>query len=93
MVPEGQLKGKVISFRIGNEEYQKLETFARNSGFASVSYLARQATLTCTPFEPVNTPLDVEMNRLWRRMEAVTASIEGIISQLSLALGDRRVAE
>lgn len=79
---EGHIKCKVVSFRIADEEYEKIEELARNSGFASVSFFAREAALRSTPFEPVKTPLDVELNRLWRRMEAVTASIEHIIAQL-----------
>jgi hypothetical protein len=93
MMPDGQLKGKIVSFRIADEEYQKLQTVAKNGGFASVSYFAREATLKSTPFEPVHTPLDVEMNRLWRRMEAVTASIEGIIGKLSLVLTARQMTD
>lgn len=83
---EGQIKCKVVSFRIDDDEYSKAERIARINGFASVSCFAREATLKCTPAEIVNTPLDVEMNRLWRRIDALTSSLEKIISDLGLVL-------
>jgi len=78
---------------MADEDYLKLETLARNSGFASVSYFAREATLKSAPLEPVHTPLDVEMNRLWRRMEAVTATIEKIVAQIDLAHNAKPLAD
>lgn len=90
---EGQIKSKVVSFRIDDDEYSKAEKIARTSGFASVSCLAREATLKCTPADVVNTPLDVEMNRLWRRIDALTSSLESIISHLGVALNTNRITD
>jgi hypothetical protein len=90
---EGQIKCKVVSFRIADDEYLKAEMIAKTNGFASVSCFAREATLKCTPLESVNTPLDVEINRLWRRMEALTSSLEEIISHLGTALNTNQIAE
>jgi hypothetical protein len=83
---EGQIKCKVVSFRIDDDEYSKAEKIAKINGFASVSCFAREATLKCTPAEVVNTPLDVEMNRLWRRIDALASSLENIISHLGAVL-------
>jgi hypothetical protein len=90
-LPEVQLKCKVVSFRIADDEYLKVEALAKNKGFASVSYFAREATLKSTPFESVNTPFDVEINRLWRRVEAMTSAIEKIIAQLSVTLNGKQM--
>jgi hypothetical protein len=92
-MPEGQTKCKIVSFRMGDEEYLKVETLAKNKGFSSVSFFAREATLKAAPLEVVHTPLDVEMNRLWRRIEAVTVAIEKILGQITLAHDARRIAD
>lgn len=93
MMPEGQTKCKIVSFRIADEEYLKVETLARNKGFASVSFFAREATLKAAPLELVHTPLDVEMNRLWRRLETITATIEQVLGQITLVQDVSRIAD
>jgi hypothetical protein len=86
VTPEGQIKSKVVSFRISDDEYESVETASEKHGFASVSLFARAATLKCFSFEPVNTPLDVELNRLWRRIEILTSALEQITARLGASL-------
>lgn len=90
-VRQEPVKGKIISFRIADEEYLKIETLAKNSGFASVSYFAREATLKSTAFEPLRTPLDVQLERLRHRIEALNSSIERIIAQLNSRLNPEEI--
>lgn len=92
-IPDGQLKCKVVSFRIADDEYLKIEAHAKNNGYASVSYFAREATLKSAPFEAVSTPFDVEINRLWRRIEAMTSAVENVVAQLSMNLNGKPLAE
>lgn len=82
---EGRTKCKIVSFRVSDDEYGAVETVSRMHGFTSVSLFARSATLTCNSYEPVHTPLDVEINRLWRRLETLTTILERITAQLNLA--------
>ena len=83
---DGHIKSKVVSFRLSDEEYQIVDDVTRKHGFASVSLFARSATLKCGMDGPVKTPLDIEMNRLWRRIEALTSAIEQITMQLGVFL-------
>ena len=83
---DSQIKSKIVSFRLSDEEYQGVEDVTRKHGFASVSLFARSATLKCDSSEPVNTPLDIELNRLWRRIEALASAIEQITAKLGVSL-------
>ncbi len=93
MTPEGQVKSKVVSFRISDEEYGTVEAASQKHGFCSVSLFARAATLNGYSFEPVHTPLDLELNRLWRRIEVLTLALERIAAQLGASLDRIRVPE
>ncbi len=89
---EGQVKCKIISFRIADEEYSNLQTIARKNGFPSVSHYTREA-LKCGPAEQLSTPLDAEMNRLSCRLEALAAMIEKLVTRLRPMVADDKVAE
>ena len=93
VTPEAQIKSKVVSFRISDDEYETVETASQKHGFASVSLFARAATLKGHSFEPVHTPLDVELNRLWRRIEALTSALEQIAARLGASLDRVRVPD
>jgi hypothetical protein len=82
----GQTKSNVVSFRLSDDEYQTVEGVSRKHGFASVSLFARSVTLNCDSNEPVHTPLDMELNRLWRRIEVLTSAMEQITAQLGVSL-------
>ncbi len=83
---EENIKCKIISFRVSDRDYEAVEEASRRQGFTSVSLFARSATLACNSSEFVHSPLDVEINRLWRRVEALTTSLEQIAAHLSVAL-------
>jgi hypothetical protein len=83
---EEDIKCKIISFRVSDQDYYTVEEASRRQGFTSVSLFARSATLTCNSSEPVHSPLDVEINRLWRRIEVLTTTLEQIAAHQSLAL-------
>jgi hypothetical protein len=71
-------KCRIISFRLSDDEYGAVEEASRKHGFQSISLFARSATLTGHSAEPVHSPLDVELNKLWRRIETLTAALEQI---------------
>ena len=79
---DGQTKSKIVSFRLSDKEYQTVDDVTRKHGFASVSLFARSATLKCDTNEPVKTPADMEINRLFRRIEVLASAIEQITIQL-----------
>ncbi|MBV8811432.1 MAG: hypothetical protein JO033_22405 [Acidobacteriaceae bacterium] len=81
---DGHTKCKVVSFRLSDEEYQNVDDVTRKHGFTSVSLFARSATLKCDTDEPVRAPLDIEINRLLRRIEVLTSAIEQITTQLGI---------
>jgi hypothetical protein len=93
VTPEAQIKSKVVSFRISDDEYESVETASQKHGFASVSLFARAATLKGHSFESVHTPMDVELNRLWRRIEALTSALEQIAARLGASLDRVRVPD
>jgi hypothetical protein len=75
---EGAIKRKIVSFRLSDEEYAAVEERSRKHGFPSISLFARSAALAGRSTDPVNSPLDVELNKLWRRIEAIVATLEQI---------------
>jgi hypothetical protein len=85
MTEEG-IRRRIMSFRISDHEYVAVEEASRKHGFVSVSLFARAATLTCSSSEPVHSPPDVEINRLWRRIEILTTSLETLTAQFGIAL-------
>lgn len=87
------VKCKIISFRVADDEYLKVEALAKDSGFTSVSYFAREATLQGTSSERVRTPLDVQVERLGHHVEALTQSIEKAIAQLTARPDQQRSGE
>jgi len=85
-ISEDRIKCRVISFRVSDYDYGVAEEASRKHGFTSVSLFARSATLTCNLSQPVNTPLDVEMNRLWQRIEVLTAALEKLTAHIGVTL-------
>jgi transposase len=76
LITEALTKRKIISFRLSDEEYAAVEKKSRKNGFPSISVFARSSTLTERDTDPVSTPLDVELNKLWRRIEAIVTKLE-----------------
>lgn len=83
---EGQNKSRVISFRISEDEYENVEKISWRHGFTSVSLFAREATLTSESSEPARFQMDIELNRLWRRIEAITITIERLTAYIGALL-------
>lgn len=77
------LKCKIVSFRVADEDYSIIEELARNGGFASVSYFAREATLKGPALQRAKAPLHVQIERLGWQVEALTLSIEKAIAKLT----------
>jgi hypothetical protein len=86
MSEEDRIKSKIISFRVSDREFGMVQEASRKHGFASVSLFARAATLTCDSAGPVQSPLDAELNRLWRRIEVLTAMLEKLSADAVLLL-------
>jgi hypothetical protein len=85
-MPEEAIKCRIISFRVSDQDYEAVEEASRKQGFTSVSLFARSATLAFNSSELVHSPLDVEINRLWRRIEVLTTALEHIAAHQSAAL-------
>jgi hypothetical protein len=83
---EEAIKCRIISFRVSDQDYEAVEEASRKQGFTSVSLFARSATLAFNSSEAVHSPLDVEINRLWRRIEVLTTALEQIATRRSAAL-------
>jgi len=75
---KGLIKRRIISFRLSDNEYIPVEEASRKHGFPSVSLFARSATLAWHSTERVSSPLGVELDKLWRRIEAIIAALEQI---------------
>jgi hypothetical protein len=90
---EGLTKYKILSFRLSDEEYKQVEAARQKHGFVSASLFARAAALRNDSLEPVRTPLDLELNRLWRRVEALTAALEEMSTRLGLIIDRLRSLE
>jgi hypothetical protein len=80
------IKCKIISFRVSDHEYWAVEEASRKHGFTGVSVFARSATLACNSSEPVHSSLDMDINRLWRRIEAITRALEELTAHAGVAL-------
>jgi hypothetical protein len=87
---EGLTKYKILSFRLSDEEYNQVEAASRRHGFVSASLFARAAALRANSLEPVRTPLDVELNRLWRRVETLTSTLEQMSTRLGVVIDSLR---
>jgi hypothetical protein len=73
---EDRIKTKIISFRVSDHEFRVAHEASRKHGFGSVSLFSRAATLKCDPSGPVQSSLDIEINRLFRRIEVLTTILE-----------------
>jgi hypothetical protein len=81
--PEAQHRCKIISFRVSDEEYGLVEAASRLHGFKSVALFARSIVLTEKTDDPTHTPMDCDINRLWRRMEALMSALEHLMVHIS----------
>jgi hypothetical protein len=90
---EGLTKYKVVSFRISDADYEKIEAAGRRYGFTSAALFARAAALREDSPEPVRTPLDLELNRLWRRLEALSSALEQLSARMSVIIDRVRSRE
>ncbi|MFL6415711.1 MAG: hypothetical protein ACJ74Y_08585 [Bryobacteraceae bacterium] len=80
---EAHNRCKIISFRVSDDEYCAVEAASRRHGFRSVALFARWIILTEKIDDPAQTPVDCDINRLWRRVEALMAALEGLMGQMS----------
>jgi hypothetical protein len=80
---EAQNRCKIISFRVSDDEYGAVEAESRRHGFKSVALFARSIVLTEKIDDPTLTPIDCDINRLWRRVEALMAALEELMVQIS----------
>jgi hypothetical protein len=65
-----------------------VEETSRKKGFISVSLFARTATLRGDGSDAIHSPVDVEINRLWRRLEVLTKHLETLIANVALRMGE-----
>lgn len=77
------LKCKIVSFRVADEDYSRIEELAKSNGFASVSYFAREATLKGSVLQRTKFPLYMQIEHLGGQVEALTLSIEKAIAKLA----------
>jgi hypothetical protein len=75
------IRCRIISFRVSDHEYEEVEEASRKHGFIGVSVFARSATLARNSAEPIHSSVDVEINRLWRRIEAITTALEELVAR------------
>jgi hypothetical protein len=80
---EPQNRCKIISFRVSDDEYGAVEAASKRHGFKSVALFARSVVLTEKIDDPTHTPVDCDINRLWRRVEALIAALEELMVQIS----------
>ena len=81
-ISEVCIKRRIISFRVSDHEYEAVEEMSRKQGFVSVSLFARSAILTSDSSEAVHSPLDIDINRIWRRIEVLTTALETLTTHL-----------
>ncbi len=86
-IPESAIKRKIVSFRVSDDEFQVVDETCRKLGFSSVATFARSATLMCNSSDPVRSPVDMEFDRLWRRIDVLTTTLEELTAHLTMALG------
>ena len=77
------MKSRVISFRLSEQEFGEVAAKSVEQGFSSVSLFARWLTLDCRPIVPSQSVIDSEINRLWRRLEALICTVEEITAKLA----------
>lgn len=82
----GNIKSKIISFRVSDEEYKTVEAASQKQGFPSVSLFARFTTLSSHLSETFKSPLDTDFNRLWRRLDALTDTLERLAARAGVVL-------
>jgi hypothetical protein len=85
-IPYSLTKTRVISFRVSDDEYRAVDEASKKVGFTSVSLFARSATLTGNKQEPMQSPLSVEVQNLWCRIDALTAVLEQMAVHLSVPI-------
>jgi hypothetical protein len=83
---EGCIKSRIISFRLSAYEHGTIEEASQKQGFASVALFARSATLECKSSESVHSPLDVEINKIMQRIEALATALETLTAHAGVAL-------
>ncbi len=88
---EAHNRSKIISFRVSDDEYGAVEVASRRQGFRSVPLFARWIVLNEKVDDPNQTVVDCDINRLWRRLEAVIAVLEDLTEQVSAVQGTSRV--
>jgi hypothetical protein len=78
----GDTKSKIVSFRLSDGEYSAVEERSRKLCFPSVSQFARSLTVASDSPDAACAPLDIDINRLWRRLEALTGALEKIAADV-----------
>lgn len=79
-------RNRIVSFRLSDAEYRAIEASIRSSGIPNVSLYARSAALARSPEEHVCTPLDLDINRLWCRLDQLAKALEEMTARLGAAL-------
>src|SRR5919198_6426687 len=77
-------KSKIVSFRLSNAEYEAVEARSRRLCFSSVSQFSRSLTLAAESCDNVASPLDRDIDRVWHRLELLTAALEKVAVGLGL---------
>jgi hypothetical protein len=71
---DGHVKCKIISFRVSDDEYKRVEELRQKHGFPSVSLFSRFATLKYRSAGLELSQLDLELKRLWNCVEQALVS-------------------
>jgi hypothetical protein len=83
---DGTCKSNIISFRLSDDDYESVQQESGRQGFASVSTFARFATVTFNAPKQVHSQFDADVNRLWRRLDALTTALERLAGQAGAIL-------
>jgi hypothetical protein len=80
------LRSKVISFRVSDDEYRIVAAATEKHGFPSVSLFARSAALTENAPDAIKGPINVELGKLWTRINQLTSALEQIACKICVTV-------
>lgn len=89
---DGVTRTRVISFRVSDEEYRVVNEASKKVGFSSVSLFARSATLTGNRQDPIQSPLSVEVQNLWIRIDVIAAALEQIAAHIRVPIDISKIS-
>lgn len=76
------MKSKIVSFRLSEAEYSAVEQMSQKQRCGSVALFARSATLAGALAERESGARNVDAERLWRNLEAITGALDTLVATL-----------